>query len=491
VLSYAVEADSATWTGHYLAAGSYRYAATSAPAALERLKVALGGIERLFYVAHDSVVENDRRSAVTTGPGVFARTALPSDSPIDYTPDPTNPPSSGPLQKRPCYYERPEGGWQLVVDGTPRAKFPTYASAENSGGSVGTKVEIKPLGRIWRGWGCGTNMPLSRDAIVSVFMGLGTAYTLVQDPDVRQRAKTLIEATLDLLDADWNLHIPPDNHVVRTSSFIGDFPKQLAFLRIGKTVNPAKYGPLYDEVANAAELGWTTEWFDSIEPVEQYFKFNLSHAAFASALSLESDPAIRARWMPGYGILWRAIAHHQNAYFELLHILVQSPAQRAATAQEPAPSDPTNRDMSLTSEIKSGLRDWITRYELVKSRDGLPMLALPDPKYQVDLWTGGGIARYTSLGKGGTFYAAKFALPVWGRIGAGMEWTWQRSPFRVALAVKDDDKIAPDCAATPPTEGQLSFCDSKGVWANREAGGDDYLIAYWLARYLGVLGASD
>jgi hypothetical protein len=58
--------DSAIWTGHYLAAQSFRYAATRTPEALEGVYFALEGIRRLIDV---------------TGTDVLARCALPANSP--------------------------------------------------------------------------------------------------------------------------------------------------------------------------------------------------------------------------------------------------------------------------------------------------------------------------------------------------------------------------------------------------------------------------
>jgi hypothetical protein len=97
------------------------------------------------------------------------------------------------------------------------------------------------------------------------------AYQNVNDPEVRVTAKKLIEDALDyLLRNNWNVVLPPDNRIVPTSSYFGDFPKQLAYLRIGKTVNPAKYGALYDKYAPAAELAWIPIWFSSVDPLFQY-----------------------------------------------------------------------------------------------------------------------------------------------------------------------------------------------------------------------------
>lgn len=244
VYTYGADEDSAIWTGHYLAAESFRYAATKSPQALARVRAALGGIERLFAVTGDlAVVREDgkeRRVPVTRGPGILSRTAKPTSDPIPYTTT-GNRDRSGPLEKRPCHYLKPEGGWRAG-----RATYPTYARIPE-----GQRRLAQPVGTVWYGWGCGTNHPVSRDQYVGVMMGLGLAWQLV--PDVRAEAGRLVEEALDyLLRNRWNVVLPPGGRIETT--FLGDFPKQLAFLRIGKTVNPGKYADEDDQVAAAAEL---------------------------------------------------------------------------------------------------------------------------------------------------------------------------------------------------------------------------------------------
>ncbi len=65
--------DTAIWTGHFLAAEAFHYSANPTPEVLERVRFVLGGIDKLFRV--------------TRVPGLFARAALPDDSPFQ-----TNPP---------------------------------------------------------------------------------------------------------------------------------------------------------------------------------------------------------------------------------------------------------------------------------------------------------------------------------------------------------------------------------------------------------------
>lgn len=477
--TYGQQADSALWTGHYLAAESFRYAAMPSPAALERVKFVLGGIKRLFDVTGDVVGPPVRHGGpgelgfggaafipVTAGPGILSRTLHRSDDPSDYT--------TGPLTTQPCYYMHPEGGWQ--IQGNPTI-FPTYGTVPEAT-RMGLPQLIQPVGPIWYGWGCGTNHPVSRDQQVGVFMGLAMAYQNVNDPEVQATAKKLIEDALDnLLRNNWNVVLPPDNRIAPTSSYLGDFAKQLAYLRIGKTVNPAKYGPLYDKYAPAAELTWIPTWFSSIDPPEEYYKFNLSHAAFSSLLFLETDPSIRAKAMVGYNMLWGAIHHHKNAYFDLLHILVQIPADRAAVAA--SLSSPNSR-INLTAEIQSLLNEWLIRRSLVMGPNGLPRNDVARWDYQSQLWPRD-VSLYASLG-GNPKWISNFALPLWGRVGQGMDFMWQRHPFQVGM----DEKIRRP-GAPAPDQMEVLQNGAPGNHRLREGAAVDYLLAYYMAVYLGLL----
>jgi hypothetical protein len=280
-----------------------------------------------------------------------------------------------------------------------------------------------------------------------------------------------------LLRNNWNVILPPDNRIVPTSSYFGDFPKQLAYLRIGKTVNPAKYGPIYDRYAPAAELAWIPIWFSSIDPLFQYYKFNLSHAAYSPLLFLETDSSIRAKAMVGYSMLWRAIRHHKNAYFDLLHILVQVPADRAGMAAGPAPATP---GVSLANEIQSLLNEWLIRRNRIMGPNGLPRNDVAYWEYQRDLWPRG-VSLYAALG-GKPKWISNNALPIWGRIGRGMDFMWQRDPFQVGM---DEGMRRP--GAPPPDQMEILRNGAQGIHRQREGAAVDYLLAYYLAVYLGVI----
>lgn len=469
--TYAAGADSAIWTGHYLAAEAFRYAAAPTPAALERVKLVLAGVSRLFEVTTDAAVSRGTRVPVSAGPGILARTARPSTDPVNYTAGEANDPMAGPLENRPCHYADPEGGWTFAGQ--------TYRSYAAVPPTIRLNrilaSQVQPVGRVWYGWGCGDNHPVSRDQYVGVMMGLAYAYQLVPDAAIHAEVGRLIDQALDylILRGKWNIRLPPDNRI--ETNFMGDFPKQLFFLRLGKTVNPAKYGSLYDDVAPAAELAWIPVWFSAVDPVFQYYKFNLTHAAFAPALLLETDPALRSAWTRSYNVLWRAIGHHRNAYFDLLRILVQSPSQRAATAGERSRS---NSAITLAEEIKVVLGEWLQRRNLVKGPNGLPLNKVADPDPQIALWPSN-IARFQTL-EGVARCLARYPLPVQGRHGVGMDFVWQRHPFSITVDAGCSSR------QVPTREQILAYAPAH---ARREGPAVDYLLAFWLGRYLGVLPA--
>src|SRR5215510_12061035 len=66
IVGYTHCGDSAIWTGHYLAAESFRYAVTGSWDALDNVKAAVGGISGLLNV---------------TGVNLLARCLVPMDSP--------------------------------------------------------------------------------------------------------------------------------------------------------------------------------------------------------------------------------------------------------------------------------------------------------------------------------------------------------------------------------------------------------------------------
>ncbi|HYP13296.1 MAG TPA: hypothetical protein VEQ63_05190 [Bryobacteraceae bacterium] len=146
LITYTRCADSAIWTGHYLAAEAFRYAVTKSPDSLAAALQALQGIRYLVEV---------------TGPhNLLARCVLPTDSPYSFGPR------------------------------SEEAHHKEYLG----------KIEGRDY--YWIG-------NTSRDQFMGVFFGLSVAYEHLTDPAVRDVISGLVTRLIDRLrDNDWDVKMP-------------------------------------------------------------------------------------------------------------------------------------------------------------------------------------------------------------------------------------------------------------------------------------------
>jgi hypothetical protein len=152
IVNYTRCGDSAIWTGHYLAAETFRYAATRSPEAFDNAVRAVGALKTLVDV---------------TGTNLLARCAFPADSPW----------AAGMLSE-----EAHHGSYDAVVDG-----------------------------RAWK-WIGNT----SRDQYSGAFFGLSIAYDGLGDEAVRSGIRDLVTRMLDFLRYhDWNV-VMPDGRISTT-----------------------------------------------------------------------------------------------------------------------------------------------------------------------------------------------------------------------------------------------------------------------------------
>ena len=452
---YRQEFDSAIWTGHYLAAEAFRYAATQSQDALVRVRQVLDGVKQLFWVTEDAAVSNGHIVAVKDGPGLFSRTAFPSDSPLPLgdSPDGTIPglPPSGH-----CYFVRPTGGWQVG-----NKTFPTYAEAVRAWAlarqtqtpalqgqvlpQTRPNIPPRPVGRTWYGLGCGEgdDSPLSRDQYVGIFMGLAYARALVPDQGVQQTTSDLITKALAfLIQNNWDVRVPPNRRIPTDSNFLRAWDVQLGFLRIGASVNPnavmpnkATLAQLYRTYAAGSKVSWIPTWATTLEPVGGgYFAFNLSHAVIGPTLLWETDPTLRQNFLLSYNMLRRATQHHKNAYFNAVSMLVRA----VDPSQKPSPSNP---NLTPQDELKGILQEWLTRRDQLNAGNGLPLNFVGDPSYQANLFKTDGVALYQKF-DGTEMYLARYALPIYARNGDGLDFAWQRGAFEIA--------VSPPSANPPP-----------------------------------------
>lgn len=145
IAGYSRAGDSAIWTGHYLAAESFRFAASGAPDAAENAKQAVESLAALVDV---------------TGTDLLARARIPAASPF----------AAGVLQ-------------------------------EEASNGVYTR-EIGGQSFHWIG-------NTSRDQYLGVFFGLSVAYEQIENTLLRERIASLVTRMIDFLVANtWNVVMP-------------------------------------------------------------------------------------------------------------------------------------------------------------------------------------------------------------------------------------------------------------------------------------------
>ncbi len=152
IVSYSRAGDSAIWTGHYLAAESYRYKVTRDVDALSNVKRTLEGLRLLVDV---------------TGTNLLARAAMPADAPF----------------------------------------AEAVAREEAHHGIHSAQLNGKKYR--WVGH-------TSRDQYCGVFFGLSVAYELLEEPKVRDAARELITRMLNFLLGNYWLVRMPDGSISTT-----------------------------------------------------------------------------------------------------------------------------------------------------------------------------------------------------------------------------------------------------------------------------------
>src|SRR5690242_7680657 len=267
VVSYNRSGDGAIWTGHYLAAESYRYAVKQSADALDAVRKALNGVQSLVDVTSP------------LDPDVLARSWVPQSSPYlgKITAD-----------------EGHNGMYASVYNGEP-----VY----------------------WIG-------NTSRDQYAGVFLGLAVVYDLVPDNAVRSQAAALVTRLLDyLIPHGWSVQMPDGSYY---TTFLGRPDQELVLLQIARHVNPAKYDALYTAFATAnASLVIAPIRAECADTYGSYYKFNLDYATFFDLVRLEpSSSPYLTFYTTAYSQLRQCTAKHQNAHFNMIDRALRGPNGR-------------------------------------------------------------------------------------------------------------------------------------------------------------------
>ena len=261
IVGYTRCGDSAIWTGHYLAAESFRYAVTRSPAALNAVREALAGVQLLVDI--------------TAPDNLLARCAVRTGSPY----------AAGILREE--------------------EHNDSYAAKRNG-------VDYRWVGHT------------SRDQYMGVFFGLSTAYQLVDDSDVRAAAADVATRLIDrLLAKSWAVVMPggsistvfwlrPDQELS-----ILQVGRQLNPSRFSALYQDLRRSATGLNTVIALE---TQELHDSYFKfnLDAITFFNLLRLE-------DSEGGRRSDYLNTYLIFRRAVEKHGNAFFNTIDLALRGP----------------------------------------------------------------------------------------------------------------------------------------------------------------------
>src|SRR5262245_45660238 len=240
IVGYTRAADSLIWTGHYLAAESFRYRVTGSPEALENVRRAIAGIRAL----------ND-----ITGTNLMARCLIPVDS--IYAPG-------------------------IIAEEGHHGIYRNFLNGREY---------------YWIG-------NTSRDQYSGAFFGLGVAYDLVENAEIRSEISPLVTRMLDFLIANGWFVVMPDGSI--STTFVTNPDQRLSFLIVRRRVNSSRFGPIYEteRLRNIAIVG-TAIYYDLLDDHTSYFKFNLDTINLYNLIRLEGNFIFRGSYTQVYNTLRR------------------------------------------------------------------------------------------------------------------------------------------------------------------------------------------
>lgn len=400
VVAYSDLQDSTIWTGTYLAAEAFRHAETGDPKAKEN---AVRAARALHHVLK-----------VTRQKGYIARFAGP------YTA---------------AYLSYFNGNCQ------PTGKHPCY------------KVEgIDHQLAFWVG---GT----TRDQYTGWFFGMGVAYRLIEDPELRAMIRADVKEVIDTLrNADYKIQGPGGDAKTSGTDVLPSM--QLSWHLIAAEIlrDDPKYCEQYEERVKKVLPLALVDNYSGLNKYMQYYGFNLDFLNNYHLILLEPNPERKQAYLDAFREgAYRFVRGTNNSFYDYIEMAVSGRSdgptlqgdreslglfQDAPNAmqciQPPKPSR-----LSTTSRVLAGIERFLSLFGL--EQNIYPQAAAPYPRSE---W-----------------------CPV--------DFIWQQSPYLTC------------CFGNGPCgESRNRSCADQFV-PNQVFPGADYLVAYWMGRYHGFLTPED
>ena len=162
----------------------------------------------------------------------------------------------------------------------------------------------------------------SRDQYSGVMFGLGVAFEMFDDPELKSTIAAMVTRIVDFLRGnEWLVRMP--NGTIATT-FLHRPDQQLAFLQLAREVNPNRFSTAYDisrVLLSSATIGpISLEVLDD----DSYFKFNIDSINLYTLIHLERS-SFGAIYRKAYDILRNHTDDHGNAFFNMIDRALNGP----------------------------------------------------------------------------------------------------------------------------------------------------------------------
>ena len=282
----------------------------------------------------------------------------------------------------------------------------------------------------------------SRDQYTGWFMGLATAYDLIDDEPTRELIRRDVRAVIDKLRADGYLIIGEDGAPTDAGPEVLP-PFQLAWHLIAAHVlDEPYYWELYEERFRRHRDILSVSLFSWFNKYHQYYGFNLTHENFFGLLRLETDPVRRSLYLDVFHRQVRSLVEHtHNVFFDEIYL---ANCRRAGECRD---YEATARDIAMqlrdfqdppVREVPLEIPEWPLDPISVLLSDLIDELGIRD---LIDIEP-----------------QTLDPRPV--RYRCPRSFMWQKSPYNLDCPGGDGTEVYP---------------------------GIDYLIAYWMGRYYGFI----
>ena len=293
--------DSAIWTGHWVAAQAFRYAAS-------------GGDEQEQKQAADGALKGlqglEKLSQIAGVPGLLSRVLVNADAPDDV-----------------------------------KAALKQNAEEHNKE-FAGSYQGVDYLGE----------GHISRDQYVGAFLACAMALQHINRSDVQALAKKVAGDMIAYLhEVHWSpLHAAaetPGQKPLVSTTYMTTPGQVLAILQLGRRYIDPSYDAEFQKRRAMAPAAWLMEWLDTLDPSSHYYKFNLLHSMALVLLGLEDDPQELESLCAAFRTVRQALRYHANAYFNLVELTVFENRPDLLSRHEP----------NIVEETRGLMARWLER----------------------------------------------------------------------------------------------------------------------------------